>query len=142
MREADGAVERDPAHDARVGEVLLAAAHFPDAFVGLLPFLADKLDEARELHPEIAGDRRSAFVVKIDGVHELAVDIELELAGGAIADADGRGFPVALEMRERALGQIVRAIERMHELKRTIWLDLVTALFDPAHKGRGLGGVT
>src|SRR5690606_20838405 len=37
LRALDGAVERDPGHDFRIDEVLRAAAHLPDAFIGALP---------------------------------------------------------------------------------------------------------
>ena len=42
---ADRALDRDPAHQPRVDEVLAAAAHLPDALVGPVPVVADPVDE-------------------------------------------------------------------------------------------------
>src|SRR5438067_881396 len=39
FRALDRAIERDPAHDLRIGELLPARAHLPDALVGLAPAL-------------------------------------------------------------------------------------------------------
>src|SRR6185437_8023315 len=45
----DGAVEGDPRHNLRIGEVPPPAAHFPDAFVGVCPDLLEMI-EKRPLH--------------------------------------------------------------------------------------------
>ena len=34
-----------------------AAAHFPDAFVRLLPVVAQPVDQPREAHPDVVADR-------------------------------------------------------------------------------------
>ena len=49
-------------------------------------------------HPLLPGYRFTIFVVQIYAVHELAVDVELLVEGGAVADADGCTTSVSGEM--------------------------------------------
>ena len=85
--EANAAIERDPVHQLRVDEILFAVAHFPDAFVGLLPVVAEPVEAMANADPEIVGDRGDIFVVEVERVHEFAVDVGLILRDGGVADA-------------------------------------------------------
>src|SRR2546430_11429839 len=40
----------------------------------------------RSTLPEIIGDRLAEFIVDVNRIHKFAVNIELQLSGGAIAD--------------------------------------------------------
>ena len=83
----DGAVERDPHHRLRVGEVLRRGAHLPDAVIRLAP---DRLQmiEQRDLHvPAGFACRQSAAAALMQRVHHLAEHVELQLAVRRIADA-------------------------------------------------------
>jgi hypothetical protein len=51
------------------------------------------------------------MVEQVSRVENLAVDVELKLASGAIADPDRRRTPIALEMAENLLGQVRSAID-------------------------------
>ena len=88
LGEPDRAVEGDPALHPAVGEVLAAAAGFPDAFVGLVPVIAEPVDHVRDGGPALVGRLQAARVDLGDGVERLAVDVELQLVGGAVADPD------------------------------------------------------
>jgi hypothetical protein len=46
----------------------------------------DESDKSDDVLPELVGDRLPVLVVQIDGVHQLAVDVELELVVCAVAD--------------------------------------------------------
>jgi hypothetical protein len=55
-RHADRAVEGDPGHEPTVGEVLLAAARFPNALVGPVPVGAQPIDHGSNLLPALMPD--------------------------------------------------------------------------------------
>jgi hypothetical protein len=52
-----------------------------------------------------------------DGVQHLAVDVELELVGGAVADAYGLGAGVALPVVQGLLVQVGGAVDPVHDLQ-------------------------
>ena len=52
------------------------------------------------LHPEIVVNRADIFVVEIERVHQLAVNVGLILIGGGVADAHWAGAHVALPVIE------------------------------------------
>src|SRR5205823_10289639 len=83
----DGAVERHPRHELAVHELPAAAACLPDALVRIVPVFAEPVHDADDGVPSVAGDTplpdRSG-VERMDGVHRLAVDVELQLAGRAV----------------------------------------------------------
>ena len=77
----------------------------PDAGVRSMPVVAYPIDALAEALPQIVGDRRAVLVVKVHGIHQLAVDVRLELLVGRVADPNGAGVAVALEMIEDRLGR-------------------------------------
>src|SRR5687768_17044237 len=102
--EPHAAIDRHPAHQAGVEKFLAAATHFPNSLVRLLPVFADPINEADEVLPKVMRDRRAPFIVEINGVQELAMDVELELIPGGIADANRLRAAISAEMREDLLG--------------------------------------
>ncbi len=97
---------------------LAAAALLPDPLVGLVPVLAEPSIDARELDPRVVVDRRAVSVVEVDGVDQLAVDVELELVGGAVPDPHRLRAAVALEVVERLLRQLPPPVDPVHDLER------------------------
>ena len=85
----DGAIKRDPCHDFGVGELFASAAGLPDTFVRLLPDLAKVIDqtglECRGIEANIFFGLRGA---RESGGY-FTEDVELELPGCGVADADG-----------------------------------------------------
>jgi hypothetical protein len=77
----------------------------------------DPVHEPHEVLPEIVRDRRAVLVIEVDGVHELAVDVELELVVGAVPDAHRRRAGVPLEVGEDLLGEILVPINAVHDLQ-------------------------
>src|SRR5678816_665467 len=92
------------------------AARFPDAFVFAPPVVADPVDEPAQRGPEVVADWRAVFVEQVDAVHQLAVDVELELSGGPVADADGFRSAVAVELVEGEFGEVVLAVDAVKDL--------------------------
>ena len=58
------------------------------------------------------------LVIEVERVEELAVDVELGLAPGAVADAHGRRVAPAAQVRELTLAEIVLAADAVHDLER------------------------
>ena len=100
--------------------MLLAAAHLPDPLVVPLPVLADVVQQVAQVEPGVVGDRRGVLVVDVDRVHQLAVDVELELVDGAVADPHRAGAAVPLEIVERDLGQVAPAVDAVDDFSPTI----------------------
>jgi hypothetical protein len=116
--------------------VLAPAARLPDPLVRPVPVVAHPLDDPDDVLPGLVGDGRPVLVVEVDGVDQLAVDVELELMSGPVADPDGRGPPVSLEMVERLLRQLRAAVDAVHDLKRPAIVDasVPEAIGEPAHE--------
>ena len=122
--------------------MLPAAAGLPDPLVRLIPVLAHPLDDPRQIRPGCVRDRRRVLVEEVDGVDQLAVDVELELVGGAVPDPDRGRAHVALEVRQHLLVQLRAAVDPVHDLERPrLAADaLPEAVGEPVHEpGRLLG---
>src|SRR6185437_15189105 len=105
LEEAHRAIDRDPGHDLRVGEVATAAADLPDAVIRALPYLVDMVQQSHCRHQRLVAAGHAHLAPDIDGVHDLAEDIELELAGGGIADTHRLGALVARQLVQLELGE-------------------------------------
>ncbi len=113
----DGPVHRDPGHHLGVDEVPARPADLPDALVGLAP------PGLQELHQLALQRPRVVLAVDVGGypgdvqrVEHLAVDVQLELVDGAVADPDGSGALVAGQPRYLVLGQPALAADAVHDL--------------------------
>ncbi len=60
------------------------------------------------------------LAVEVDRVQQLAVDVELGLVPGAVADAHRARVAPAAQVRKLALGQVVLAADPVHDLKRAL----------------------
>src|SRR5690606_3815926 len=118
---ADGAVERHPRHELPVDERPAAAARLPDPLVGVVPVLAQPVDDVDDVRPAVVADAPVAertAVEGVDRVERLAVDVELQLVGGAVAHPHGPGPHVAVEMVERLLVEVRAAVDPVHDPER------------------------
>ena len=95
-----------------------------------------------ELGPAGVADPDPVPVGEPDRVQHLAVDVELELVGGAVADPHRPGAGVALEVVEGLLVQVGGAVDPVHDLQRPGPLAglLLDPVAQPAHERRGLLG--
>src|SRR5690348_1969601 len=87
-----------PGHQPTVRERLLPPAGLPDALLRLIPVLAEPVEHLCEVRPAGVADSNSLGVGQIEAIDEFAVDVELELTRGAVADAHGARVPVAGEV--------------------------------------------
>ncbi len=106
LRRLDGTVDGHPCHDLRVGEVAAGTPNLPDAVIRLAPPVLQKVHQ-RELELPTGTPRIVGRFRLVEGRHDLAVHIQLELPGGGIADADRSrtlvpGQPVHLPFVEPA----------------------------------------
>src|SRR4030095_15215559 len=98
------------------------------------PVGAKPVYQPHECGPAVVPDGRAVLVVQIDGVHQLSVDIELQVVEGGVPYSDRTGPHVALEVGQHRLGQCVTAVEPVHDLKRAVGLQLTAARHHPAHE--------
>ena len=113
----DGPVDGDPAHELRVEEVPGLAADLPDALVLLTPARGGGVGEIGE---EAAGGRAEPLELLGESVHrveQLAVDVDLALVPGAVADAHGRAVAPTAQVRQLALGEVAFATDAEHDLQ-------------------------
>src|SRR5205085_7425052 len=83
--------------------------------------------------PAFVAGGDTALVGAVDAVEGLTVDVELQLAGSAVADPDRGRSPVALPVVEDLLGQIAGAIDPVHDVERAAAV-LVGLFVDPVAK--------
>ena len=89
---------------------------------------AEPVDEPDGALPHLVGDADALLVGEMHGVERLAVDVELELVGGAVADPHRAGAAVALQVVEDLLVQVGGAVHPVHDLQRVL---VVAGLADP-----------
>ena len=96
------------------------AAHLPDARVLLAPAPRRRVgqvgDEAWISGMQVA----EPLAVEVQRVEQLAVDVELGLVPGAVADAHRARVAPAAQVRQLALGQVVLAADPVHDLQRAL----------------------
>src|SRR5205085_10884886 len=80
------AVERGPAHRLRQSVMPRRASAFPDAAVGLAPLLARGLSKAPQHSGFDTIERHACRCHRLGGDDDLAIDVELTLVNGSIAD--------------------------------------------------------
>ena len=117
-RELDRAVERDPAQHLRGQVVARLAAHLPDARVLLAPAARRRVGELGHEALDLRVQLAEPLAVEVERVEQLAVDVELDLVPGAVADAHRRRVAPAAQVGEHALGQVVLAADAVHDLQR------------------------
>src|SRR5262245_24795578 len=89
LAEANGAIESQPGHHLRVGEVAGWSAHFPDAGVAFAPTVLEPPEHLEGQGPGVVISRSTLSACLVHSIEDLAVDVELELLVGDLADADG-----------------------------------------------------
>src|SRR6185437_1735870 len=100
-----------------IGELLAPAAYFPDSLVGIGPDRLEMVEQRALDPPSPLVLAQAAESRLIERVHELAVDIELQLGVRRVADADGAGTLIAGQPRYLPLRQPPLAGDGIHDLK-------------------------
>ncbi len=113
----DRPVGRHPGHDLGVDEVPPRPSDLPDALVRLTP---SGLQEVHQLGLQGPGVVAAVHLGRHPGhmqrVQYLAVDVELELFDGAVADPYGRRTLVAGQPRHFVLGEPAFTADPVHDL--------------------------
>lgn len=115
-READRAIERDPAQQLGAEVVAVALAALPDTGVRLAPVAGGALGETGE---ELGGQvvELAELVAQDPGSFEyLAEHVELLLVPGGVADAHRPAVAKAGEVLELVLGEVALALDAEHDL--------------------------
>ena len=137
--EADRPVQRHPAHQARMQEMMLLAAHFPDADIALLPGFADLIDHFYRVLPPFVGNGFAVLVDQVHRVHQLAEDIQLHLRIRQIADAHRSCTTMAGQVCEFDFRQFLTAVDAIQDIEFHRVAPTVTdPPAQPAHVGVGL----
>ena len=95
------------------------AAHLPDTGVGLAPAAADEVGDAGESPAGLAVEPPAGLRVDQCGLEQVAVDVQLGLPGGVVADPDRARAAVAVQL-ERALGCALAAVEAVEDLQARV----------------------
>src|SRR5260370_531868 len=93
-RKADCAIECNPAHEAPIQKLPPTAAHLPNALAGPTPIVCQPLHRTRDAQPSLPGYLFTVFVRKVQCVHQLSVDVELQLLLRCIAYANRCGATI------------------------------------------------
>ena len=98
-----------------------AAANLPDALVGLAPDGLQMRDERLLERPAVLIRSETGVARDVEGVEHFAIDVELQLSGGGVADAHGlcpliAGQPGNLVFVEPAFA--CDAVHRLHVVGR------------------------
>lgn len=115
LAEAHAAVQRHPEHDLGVEEVLDLAAGLPDRHVLFVAHLGHVVHHAPDREPLVVGDWVAVLVVQVDAVQQFAVDVQLCVEDGRVADAHGLAALVPFQMAQLHLGDLVLAADGEHE---------------------------
>src|SRR6266853_5358937 len=119
--------------------MFLAIAHFPNAGVRTLPVFADPLKTIADLHPNVVGGGADVLVGEIKRVHELPIDVSLELRNSCIADANRPGFSIAFPVIQRLLGKLRVTLNRKENCAGLFGTGVLgSVIFNPAQEGSSL----
>src|SRR6266511_2586244 len=115
--QGDRAVQRHPAHQLGVQEVAGLAADLPDALVLLPPAARRGVGGGDQ---EAAGggvDPAELLVQALGRAEQLAVDVELALVPGAVADPHRPAAAPAPQVGQLPLGEVALAADPEHDLE-------------------------
>lgn len=113
----DGAIEDDPCHDLGEGKVLARPAGLPDAVIRFRPASRHMVGQRQLQIPPGLARAEAALARLLERVHQLAIDVELELLVRGIADphrlrSEIAGQPVDVPFRQPPLAE--NAIHDLH----------------------------
>src|SRR5690606_10655111 len=98
-------------------EMAAGPPDLPDPFVRVAPLRLEELHELALDAPGLRIGRDAGAARLVEGVHDLAEDVELLLGRGGVADPDRRRAGVAGEPLEGELRQAPLAGDSVHDLQ-------------------------
>src|SRR5260370_945866 len=88
-------------------------------------------------YPRVVRDLADILIVEVKRVHQLAVDIDLELRGCTIADSHWSGSAISFPMVQDHLGNLVRSVDCIHHRSLHSRARLPRGVIsNPTHKAR------
>ena len=94
--------------------------HLPHTRVGLHPAPGRGVGEVRHEGLDLRMEVAQVLAVEPQRVEQLAVDVELHLIPGAVADADRARLAPATQVRQLALREVVLTADAVHDLQRAL----------------------
>src|SRR5947208_1826051 len=95
-------------------------AHLPDSGVRLVPAAGGGVGQIGGEGLNLRVKRSELLPVGEERVEELAVDVELHLVPGTVADAYRAGVAPATQVTELPLREVMLAPDAVHDLKRAL----------------------
>ncbi len=136
--QADRTVQGHPAHQSGMQKVVLLTAHFPDAHIFLVPDFADLIGDFHGVFPTLVGDGFAVLVDQVHRVHQLAINIQLDLVDGLIADAHRPGATVAAEVVQLGFWQLLTTVDAVEDVDfGRLAAAVADASFEPTHVSIG-----
>ena len=117
FRILDGPVECDPGHYFRMRELPGRPADFPQSLIGDLPVRLQKLEQSDLDFPGLGLRRQTGGPREMQGIHDFAVDIQLELLRCGVPDSHRGGFLVARQPRQFLFIETARAGDAVEDLQ-------------------------
>ncbi len=99
------------------------AADFPDPVVGLLPDLLHVVGHLGEQARDLPVQLHPASCQLVRGGEHLAIDFELELLCGLVADPHGTRLAIAFQVAEFVLLKIGLSVDAVHDLESPVLLE-------------------
>src|SRR5215469_4355239 len=112
-------------------------ANLPDSLVRAPPIISQPIQQTLDGLPSRVGDWFAVLVRQIDGIHHLAVNIELQLLVRSIANPHWPRILVAAKLIERDLREILSPIHTVHNLQRTSLGIVAQPALQPVDEGLG-----
>src|SRR5207237_4062593 len=113
----DCSVRGNPGHDFGMSEVAARAAYLPDPLIHLPPCRLEKVEQRLLDAPGIIVRLDAVSACDMEGVGDLAINIQLKLRMRRIADANRTAALIAGEPRDLALGELALSCESVHDLQ-------------------------
>jgi hypothetical protein len=121
LRQADGTVQRGPAHDLGGQEVLRFPAHLPHALVLLGPAFGSGVGAGDQETPDVIVDVADLVGETVRGIEQFAVHVDLPLLPGTVAHADRAAVTPAVQLRQGAFAEVVLAADPEHDLQGAVF---------------------
>src|SRR5579871_5596767 len=120
-------------------ELAALAPEFPNSGIGFFPVIANIIGGPDYVLPGIIGNFCDVLVSQRDRIHQLPIDVQLELPVSIITDPHGATAFISLKVIEFRLLQIPFAVDSVHELQLAPGFSGFSAqLLDPRHESDGL----
>src|SRR6478735_5538573 len=116
-RQLHRAVERDPAHEFGVEEMLRLPADLPYPVVFLAPLPGGAICKIGKEVADPRGEASKLAAQAKGSIEDLTVHIELRLVPGAVSHPDGPAATPSVQLGKDAFGQVVFPSYTEHDLK-------------------------